>query len=146
MARLYTIGFTQKTAERFFTLLSSADVRRVIDTRLNNRSQLAGFSKAEDLPFFLRALTKIDYCYAPDLAPTQQMLDSYKKHRGSWTLYQQQYLQLLKDRSVGERIDLGDLDGACLLCSEHRPDHCHRRLAAEYLKGHHPGLEIVHLL
>jgi uncharacterized protein (DUF488 family) len=144
--RLYTIGFTQKTAQRFFTLLRSAGVRRVIDTRLNNRSQLAGFSKAEDLPFFLHALDGIEYRHSLEMAPTQEMLDGYKKHRGSWTLYQQQYLQLLKDRALAERITPGELDGACLLCSEHRPDHCHRRLAAEYLKQHHPELEIVHLL
>lgn len=143
--KLFTIGFTQKKAERFFTLLQHAGVRTVIDTRLNNRSQLAGFSKGEDLPFFLRAIGGIGYRHAPEMAPTQEMLDGYKKAKGSWTVYEREFLRLIEDRALASRVSLEDLDGACLLCSEHEADHCHRRLVAEYLRSHFPQIEIVHL-
>ena len=143
--KLFTIGFTQKTAKQFFGLLQRAGVRRVLDTRLNNRSQLAGFSKGEDLGFFLEAIAGIAYRYAPEMAPTQAMLDRYKKGKGSWDEYETEYLRLLEQRTVSQRITEAELADACLLCSEHEPTHCHRRLAAEYLQRHFRGLEIVHL-
>ena len=146
MSRLFTIGFTQKPAERFFRLLTEAGVREVIDTRLNNRSQLAGFSKADDLPFFLRSIGGISYRHAPEMAPTQEMLDRYKKLKGSWAAYEEEFRALLERRKLIDLVSMHDLNEACLLCSEHEPSHCHRRLVAEYLRGFHPELQIVHLL
>lgn len=144
--RLYTIGFTQKTAERFFSLLMEAGVRRVIDTRLNNRSQLAGFSKGDDLPYFLNAIAQIDYSHILDFAPTQEMLDRYKKLKGSWSEYESDFNQLLVMRNAHLVLESDALDSACLLCSEHLPDHCHRRLVAEYLQRHAKDVEIRHLV
>src|SRR5689334_9633723 len=102
--KLFTIGFTQKTAERFFTLLKSAGVSRVIDTRLNNRSQLAGFSKAEDLGFFLEQIGGIGYEQRIEMAPTQGMLERYKKHRGSWQAYEDEFNKLIETRQVENTI------------------------------------------
>jgi uncharacterized protein (DUF488 family) len=143
--RLFTIGFTQKSAEQFFRLLVDAGVRQVVDTRLNNRSQLAGFSKVDDLPFFLRTIGGITYKHAPEMAPTQDMLDRYKKLKGSWTDYEVEFNALLVQRNLISTVSLADLADSCLLCSEHEPRHCHRRLVAQYLRGFHPELEIVHL-
>jgi uncharacterized protein (DUF488 family) len=143
---IYTIGFTKKTAEEFFGLLKSANVKRVLDTRLNNRSQLAGFTKADDLRYFLRAVASIEYRYAPEMAPTQELLDSYKKLKGSWSDYEISYLRLLQQREVHRQLTHAELSSSCLLCSEHEPTHCHRRLAAEYLQSHFEGVEIVHLI
>jgi len=142
---LFTIGFTQKKAALFFELLQTAGVKRVIDTRLNNVSQLAGFTKRDDLPFFLQAVAGIDYAHLTDLAPTQVILDNYKKRKGAWSTYEQDFLQLMQDRQI-EKILTPDLvDGACLLCSEAKPHHCHRRLVAEYLKQHWGNISICHL-
>lgn len=143
---LFTIGFTQKPASKFFDLLQSVGVRRVIDTRLNNRSQLAGFSKADDLEYFLRAVADIGYSYTPELAPTQEMLDRFKRQKGTWSQYEAEYLRLLHDRGVEQRFSASLLDASCLLCSEHEPTHCHRRLAAEYLQRHIPSISIHHLV
>lgn len=143
--QVFTIGFTQKNAERFFGLLVEAGVKRVIDTRLNNRSQLAGFSKAEDLPYFLRTIGGIAYRHAPEMAPTQDMLDRYKKLKGSWAAYETEFRRLLVARDLASVVSRQELDGACLLCSEHEPERCHRRLVAEYLQEHFGDVEIVHL-
>lgn len=145
MPKLYTIGFTQKNAERFFGLLSDAGVRTLIDTRLNNKSQLAGFSKSSDLPYFLATISRIGYRHAPEMAPTQDILDEFKKRKGSWPEYEKRFLALLEDRQLAQRVTWSELDSACLLCSEHSPVHCHRRLVAEYFKKHKPSIEIVHL-
>lgn len=143
---LFTIGFTRKSAERFFTLLKEAQVRRVIDVRLNNRSQLAGFSKVTDLEYFLRAIGGIEYRHLTELAPTQELLDTYKKKKGSWSEYEGGFLELLRRRGVDRSLDRSVFDMACLLCSEHEPRHCHRRLVAEYLKDKWGGVEVRHLL
>jgi uncharacterized protein (DUF488 family) len=145
VSRLYTIGFTQKTAEQFFTVLEQAGVKTVVDTRLNNRSQLAGFSKADDLAFFLRRIGQIGYRYEPDLAPTQDLLDSYKKDKGTWEAYAAAYLSIIQSRQIGNLFTVAELADSCFLCSEHEPTHCHRRLAAEYFQGIYPEIEIVHL-
>jgi uncharacterized protein (DUF488 family) len=142
---LFTIGFTQKSAEQFFFLLQRAGVRHLIDTRLNNRSQLAGFSKADDLRFFLKAIGSIEYRHAPEMAPTQDMLDRYKKLKGSWHEYEIEFNALLEQRDLATHVRQEELDHACLLCSEHEPDHCHRRLVAEYLRKHNPEIQIKHL-
>jgi uncharacterized protein (DUF488 family) len=146
MIKLFTIGFTQKTAEHFFSLLVKAGVRNVIDTRLNNRSQLAGFSKADDLPFFLRAIGEMSYRHATEMAPTQDMLDRYKKLKGSWSEYEEEFRGLLERRRLIESISIADLNNSCLLCSEHEPQNCHRRLVAEYVQSFHPQVLVTHLL
>ena len=144
--KLFTIGFTQKSAERFFKLLKQAGVRRVVDVRLNNSGQLAGFSKKDDLIFFLRELGGIEYVHVPDLAPTKDILDAYKKHKGSWPDYEQEFLSLMEKRRIDESVAKDIVDQGCLLCSEHKPHHCHRRLVAEYLAGKWGGIETQHLV
>lgn len=143
--KLFTIGFTQKTAQQFFETLVQAGVQRVIDTRLNNVSQLAGFAKRADLEYFLQKIGGIQYIHCLDLAPTQDMLDNYKKKKGDWATYEHQFLQLIRDRQIETRVSPELMDGACLLCSEPKPHHCHRRLVAEYLHQQWGTLEIHHL-
>ncbi|MGD0579416.1 MAG: DUF488 domain-containing protein [Bryobacteraceae bacterium] len=143
--KIFTIGFTKKSAETFFARLKDAGVRRLVDIRLNNVSQLAGFTKRDDLRFFTRAICNIDYVHVPDLAPTADILDAYKKRKGDWSLYERQFLDLMKARRVEEKISPELLDGGCLLCSEEKPHHCHRRLVAEYLKAHWSHVEIEHI-
>lgn len=143
--KLFTIGFTRKSAERFFEELIQARVKRLIDIRLNNVSQLAGFTKKEDLRYFTKTICKIEYEHLPDLAPTKDILDAYKKRKGDWAVYERQFLDLMRSRRIQESVKQETLDGACLLCSEESPLHCHRRLVAEYLQQHWSGLEVVHL-
>ncbi len=144
--KILTIGFTRKSAETFFTRLKDAGVKRLIDVRLNNVSQLAGFSKRDDLRYFARAICDIDYLHLPELAPTAEILDPYKKAKnGDWTLYEWQFLDLMRSRRIESTMSRETLDGGCLLCSEEKPHRCHRRLVAEYLKEHWPGVEIEHI-
>jgi len=144
--KVFTIGFTKSSAESFFSRLKKAGVRKVIDVRLNNVSQLAGFAKRDDLRYFLRELCGADYEHMPFLAPTQEMLDAYKKQKGSWADYERQFLELLRRRRVEAAVHPDSYDGACLLCSEDKPTHCHRRLVAEYLQSKWPhGVDTVHL-
>lgn len=143
--KIFTIGFTKKSAETFFTRLKSAGVRRLIDVRLNNVSQLAGFTKKDDLRYFTKAICDIEYIHVPELAPTQDILDAYKKRKGSWELYEQQFLDLMRSRRIEENTPREMLEGGCLLCSEEKPDHCHRRLVAEYLKTKWEDIQIEHL-
>ena len=142
---LFTIGFTQKNAQQFFETLKSAGVKRVIDTRLNNVSQLAGFAKRADLEYFLKAIAGIEYIHLLDLAPTQDILDDYKKKKGDWSVYEQKFLNLMSDRQIEKTVSPNLVDGACLLCSEAKPHHCHRRLVAEYLNQKWGNLTISHL-
>ncbi|MCT7956026.1 DUF488 domain-containing protein [Laspinema sp. D3] len=142
---LFTIGFTQKSAETFFTTLKQAGVKRIIDTRLNNISQLAGFAKKNDLKYFLKSLADIEYLHILDLAPTKDILDEYKKNKGDWSIYEQKFLHLIETRKIEKKVTPEQLDGACLLCSEAKPHHCHRRLVAEYLNGKWGNVKICHL-
>lgn len=142
--KIFTIGFTKKSAETFFTLLMNAGVKRLVDVRLNNVSQLAGFTKKEDLRYFTKAICGIEYVHMPDLAPTPEILDAFKKHKGDWRLYERQFLALMKARRI-EHTSRELLDGGCLLCSEETPEHCHRRLVAEYLRAHWGDLDIEHI-
>lgn len=142
---LFTIGFTQKSAETFFTTLKQAGVKRIIDTRLNNVSQLAGFAKKTDLQYFLKTIADIDYLHILDLAPTKDILDEYKKNKGDWSIYEQKFLHLIETRKIEKKVTPEQLDGACLLCSEAKPHHCHRRLVAEYLNGKWGDVKICHL-
>lgn len=143
--RLFTIGFTKKSAESFFETLRKSGARRVVDVRLNNVSQLAGFAKKQDLAYFLDRICGMEYVHEPLLAPTQEMLDEFKKQRGRWQAYEQRFLELMKERRIEERISRELLADACLLCSEDKPDHCHRRLVAEYLRRHWGDFDITHL-
>lgn len=143
--RIFTIGFTKKSAEQFFEKLREAGVRRVIDIRLNNSSQLAGFAKGRDLKYLLNAITGIDYVELPQLAPTKDILDDFKKREGSWEDYERRFRHVLEDRRIAETLDKDMMDGGCLLCSEHTTEHCHRRLVAEHLQERWGDVEIVHL-
>lgn len=142
--KLFTIGFTKTSAEHFFSRLSRAHVKRLIDVRLNNVSQLSGFAKKDDIRYFTTSIVGIEYEHMPELAPTQDILDEYKKSKGSWSVYSQKFLDLMARRKI-ENIDRSKLDGGCLLCSEDKPHHCHRRLVAEYLKDKWGDVEIEHL-
>ena len=143
--KLSTIGFTKKPASRFFDLLRQSGARRVVDVRLNNGSQLAGFAKKEDLAFFLGELCGIEYVHLPELAPTKDILDDYKKRKGDWKTYEDRFLALMRQRRIEETVPRKIIADGCLLCSEDKPHHCHRRLVAEYLNQHWGDVEIVHL-
>ena len=143
--KLYTIGFTKKTAEKFFTTLREARIKTVIDVRLNNVSQLAGFTKRDDLAFFLREICDCTYRHEPCLAPTDAILNGYKKKTMGWDEFEVQFNSLLRERQPEDRFEAGDLNQACLLCSEPTADRCHRRLVAEYLRDKSDHIEIIHL-
>jgi uncharacterized protein (DUF488 family) len=145
MDTLFTIGFTKKSARQFFTLLQTAGVRRLVDVRLNNASQLAGFAKKNDLAYFLEKICGIDYIHLPQWAPDQVLLEQYKKKKKDFSAYEKTYLTLLKQRDMEKTGVPRIRDKDCLLCSEHEPDFCHRRLAAEYIKTFRPDMAIVHL-
>ena len=146
MPTVYTIGYTKKSLERFIGILQEAGVDAVIDVRLRNTSQLAGFSKRDDLAFLLREGFGIQYEHRPDLAPTAEVLDAYKTDR-DWRAYERSFRSLLSEREAqvaGSEI-LASFRRPCLLCAEPSPEHCHRRLVAEWWQEHLPGVEIVHL-
>jgi uncharacterized protein (DUF488 family) len=143
--KVFTIGFTKKTAEEFFARLMRAGVKRVIDIRLNNVSQLAGFAKRDDLRYFLKAIGGIDYLHRPDLAPTKQILDDFKKKKGNWPVYEKNFLALLSARGVEKNIPPALLHEACLLCSEEKPAQCHRRLVVEYIHSKWGNIKICHI-
>ena len=155
--KIYTIGFTQISAEYFFTALKSVSLRRLIDVRLSNKSQLAGFANVRDLPYFLQntcGLTPMDYLHRLELAPTEEMLAAYRAvpstrkaadiKAKAWETYESEFIALMEARKV-EDMDKGGFTDAVLLCSEYEPGHCHRRLVAEYLQKHWGNVEIVHL-
>jgi uncharacterized protein (DUF488 family) len=143
---VYSIGFTKKTAEQFFGLLKSAGIRRLLDVRLNNVSQLAGFAKRKDLQYFLREICGAEYVHEALLAPTKEMLDDYKKRKGSWEEYEHRFRTLMADRHIEKKLERSALAvPTALLCSEPTPDHCHRRLVLEYLRDKWSELTIHHL-
>ena len=142
---LFTIGFTKKSAREFFELLSKANIKQIIDTRLNNTSQLAGFAKRSDLEYFLKKIGNIDYIHILDFAPTKEILDEYKKKKSSWEDYEKKFIQLMNERQIEKKIAPDRLDRGCLLCSEAKPHNCHRRLVAEYLNQKLGNINISHL-
>ena len=144
--KVFTIGFTKKSAREFFDKLRRPGLVRLLDVRLNNISQLAGFTKRDDLRFFCQSILSIEYRHLPELAPTQEMLDEYKKKAGDWLDYETKFLTLMSERKVEDNIAKELIDGGCLLCSEPTPDNCHRRLVAEYLKRKWGDVEIEHIL
>jgi uncharacterized protein (DUF488 family) len=143
--KIFTIGFTKKSARLFFGLIRDSGAKRVVDVRLNNVSQLAGFTKKDDLAYFLKEICGVAYAHLSELAPTQDMLDELKKRHGDWETYETRFLALMKQRRVEEAVPRDVIADSCLLCSEEKPHHCHRRLVAEYLKQHWGDVEISHL-
>lgn len=142
----FTIGFTQKSAEQFFSLIKKNEIKRIVDTRLNITSQLAGFAKKNDLAYFLKELCQADYIHMLDLAPTKLMLDAYKSKAITWDSYADKFTNLMAQRNIERTIDKSLIDNGCLLCSEHQPHQCHRRLVVEYLnKQWDENIKIVHL-
>ena len=144
MKHIYTIGFTKKNAERFFELLSKNNVKKIIDVRLNNSSQLAGFAKGEDLKYFLKKICNIDYIHEIDFAPTKELLNSYKKNNLSWEEYECVYRNIIEKRHLENYIkEKGEAFwvDSCLLCSEDTPEKCHRRLVAEIIKRVFIGID-----
>ncbi len=145
MMKLFTIGFTQKSAEAFFQAVRHSGAERIVDVRLNNTSQLAGFAKQEDLRFFLRQICGVDYQHELLLAPTADILDAYKKNRIDWDEYARRFVDLIRQRRVEKTVSKEILNGGCLLCSEAKPHQCHRRLVAEYLSEHWGDVRVSHL-
>lgn len=142
---LFTIGFAKKNAREFFTILKEARVSTVIDIRLNNVSQLAGFTKKQDIQYFLQEIAGVEYVHKPELAPTKEILDAYKKKEIDWSDYERQFRRLLTERKIEDIVTQKLTHKACLLCSEPTPEKCHRRLVAEYLREHWKNVEVVHL-
>ena len=145
--KIFTIGFTKKTADVFFEKLKQSGAKRIVDVRLNNVSQLAGFAKKNDLIYFLKEIADMDYIHLPDMAPTKDILDEYKKNKGDWNIYEYKFMKLMKQRCIETQDIKNIIHQGCLLCSEHEPDHCHRRLVIEYLKKKWTDetLQIIHL-
>lgn len=144
---LFTLGFTQKTAQQFFGLLKQHQVTVLVDTRLKPDSQLSGFAKGRDLPYFLSHLIGCDYRAMPQMAPSETLLKQYRQD-SQWDLYEQAFNALLQERQLITHLDRAwwRSQRACLLCSEHEPDHCHRRLVADYLASHWQDVTIHHLM
>jgi uncharacterized protein (DUF488 family) len=143
--KIFTIGFTKKSAKEFFEILKTNNIEQIIDIRLNNTSQLAGFTKKDNLEYFLKELCSIDFCHFIFLAPTKEIRDRYIKSK-DWDVYVKEYIELLDNRKVLDNLDKSFFKRkSCFLCSEASADHCHRRLLVEYLKEHWDYVEIVHL-
>lgn len=150
--RVFTVGFTRKTAAEFFPLVRDSGARRIVDVRLNNTSQLSRFAVGDDLEYFLRSLRglgRIGYVHLPELAPSPEILREWRASRrrdGDWARYEGGFLDLMRRRRVEETVPREAIADGCLLCSEHEPDRCHRRLVVEYLKGRGwPVERVVHL-
>lgn len=141
-----TIGFTKTTASNFFERIKKGNIKKVVDVRLHNTSQLAGFAKADDLAYFLKEICGAEYVHQPLLAPTDDILKAYKRDKGDWGVYQGRFLKLMADRQIEARLKPEMLQDACLLCSEATPHYCHRRLVCEYLNTKWDGsLSVRHL-
>ena len=144
--KISKIGFTKKTAKKFFELLRSSGAKKLIDVRLNNVSQLSGFAKRDDLAYFAKELCDVEYIHLPGLAPTQDMLDAYKKEKGDWSACERRFIELMTERKIESKLSPEQISDGCLLCSEDKPHHCHRRLVAEYLQGHWGFIQVSHLV
>ncbi len=143
---IFTIGFTKKNAETFFGFIRSSNISTLLDVRLNNISQLAGFAKRDDLKYFLNELCGAEYVHVPELAPTKEMLKAYKNGDIPWDIYEDKFLNLMSQRNIEKSVKPSLLDKGCLLCSEHEPHLCHRRLVVEYLNENSDlDLKVKHL-
>ena len=146
MITLYTIGFTKKSAEQFFELLKQNGVKQLVDVRISNTSQLAGFAKGKDLDYFVRQICHIPYKHVADFAPTKHLLDRWHKQEVTWAEYEEIYTMMLKERDIIRKHGVKQFDGSCFLCSEEMPEQSHRRLLAEYMQKHSvEEVKIVHL-
>jgi uncharacterized protein (DUF488 family) len=145
MIKLYTIGFTKKTARQFFELLKQNNVKKLIDVRINHSSQLAGFAKGADLEYFAEEICGIKYEYIADFAPTKELLSDYQNKKIDWTEYQKIYRSLIETRKITETYRIEDFNSACFLCSEPTADKCHRGILVEYFWEINPQVQIVHL-
>lgn len=145
MIELFTIGFTGKTAKKFFDLLETNKVNKIVDTRVNNASQLSGFAKGNDLNFFAHRIANINYEHAVDFAPTKELLKRYRGKEMTWEEYEIEYLNLIDMRHLSKKVNVEELHQNCLLCSEHSPIKCHRRLLAEYFQKIRSDIIINHL-
>lgn len=147
MITIFTIGFTKKSAEKFFNLLRDNHVKQLVDVRISNSSQLAGFAKGSDLAFFLKEICNIPYEHIVDFAPTKELLDSWHKKDVTWNEYEKKYTFMLNERDILHNYGIKKFDRACFLCSEDTPENCHRRLLVEYMKKHSKeDVKIVHLV
>lgn len=147
MITLYTIGFTKKSAEQFFELLRKNNIAKLVDVRINNSSQLAGFAKGRDLKYFVKRICNADYVHITDFAPTKELLSKWRKEEVNWEQYTEIYLGLLKERSIIKRFGVKNFDNSCFLCSEETPEMCHRRLLVEYMKKNSTEeVKIIHLV
>jgi uncharacterized protein (DUF488 family) len=145
MTRIFTIGYAGKSAQEFFTILKQAGIRKVIDVRLYNTSQLAGFTRRQDIKYFLQTIVGVEYIHLPIMAPTKQLLNSYKKRLVNWQQYETQFKGIIAQRQIEKYFVPQDMDMNCFLCSEAKADNCHRRLVAEYLTKHWQDISICHL-
>jgi uncharacterized protein (DUF488 family) len=145
MIKLYTIGFTKKTARQFFELLKKNNIKKLIDVRINHASQLAGFAKGADLEYFAEEICGIKYEHIADFAPTKELLSDYQNKKIDWTEYQKIYRSIIETRKVIETYNFEDFDDACFLCSEPTADQCHRGILVEYFWEINPQIQIVHL-
>jgi len=143
--RIFTIGYAGKDACQFFTLLKQGGIRKVIDVRLYNTSQLAGFTKKQDIKYFLQSIVGAEYVHLPIMAPTKQLLNDYKNGLIGWQEYEEQFKTIISQRQIDKHIMRQDIDMSCFLCSEATADNCHRRLVAEYLAGVWSNISIIHL-
>lgn len=144
--KVATIGFTQSSAENFFNRIKGAGISRVVDVRLHNTSQLAGFAKADDLAYFLRELCNVEYTHEPLLAPTEEIMSDFRKKKNDWQVFRERFLGLMAERQIENRLKPALFNGACLLCAEARPHHCHRQFVCEYLNDKWGGrLDVTHL-
>lgn len=145
--KIFTIGFTQKSAREFFNKIKENKIALLLDIRLNNVSQLAGFAKGKDLEYFLKEICHCEYAHDEVFAPTKILLDNYRTKKVSWIEYEKVFAEILKTRPIIERFNkiYGKFNNICLLCTEPTPEQCHRRLVAEYLKEHLENIEIIHI-
>ena len=144
---IYTIGFTQKSAEEFFELIKQNHIDLLVDIRLNNKSQLAGFSKGSDLKYFLKEICGTEYIHCPEFAPGKELLSNYQKGIVSWEQYEEEFDMLMNLRGDYEKfVDrFQAYERVCLLCSEPTAEHCHRRLVAEKIQSENDDVDIVHI-
>jgi uncharacterized protein (DUF488 family) len=146
MNKIFTIGFTEKSAEKFFSLIEENNIKRLIDVRLNNVSQLSAFAKKDDLKYFLRKILSCDYIHRPDLAPTEKILKNYKTKVINWEIYTDEYINLLNSRNIMSYLKEDEILNSVFLCSECQPKYCHRQLLVEYLHKQWDNFEIIHLI
>jgi len=145
--RIYTIGFTKKSANEFFNLIKKNDIQLLIDIRIHPQGQLAGFAKQEDLPYFLEELSNhCHYEHNPLLAPTKELLKKYRENK-DWPLYEKAFMKLMDERQVPQILNKSVFENQriCLLCSEASPENCHRRLVAEKLASSWQNVEVIHI-